>query len=34
MSVYILNDERAKIKKQINESTGSELMEEKSYESY
>jgi hypothetical protein len=33
-SVYILNDERAKIKKQINESTGSELMEEKSYESY
>lgn len=32
--VYIVNDERAKIKKQINESTGSELMEEKSYESY
>ena len=33
-SVYILNDERAKIKKEINELTRSELVEEKSYEEY
>jgi len=33
-SVYILNDERAKIKKEINELTRSELVEEKSYEKY
>lgn len=33
-SVYFTNDERAAIKKQINELTGSDLVEEKSYESY
>ena len=33
-SVYYQNDDRAAIKKQINEATGSELTEEKSYESY
>lgn len=33
-SVYIFNDERASIKKQINIFSGSELIEEKSYESY
>ncbi len=33
-SVYFQNDDRAAIKKQINEATGSELTEEKSYESY
>jgi hypothetical protein len=33
-SVYIFNDERAFIKKQINIFSGSELTEEKSYESY
>jgi len=33
-SVYIQNDIRAKIKKEINEILGSELKEEKSYESY
>jgi len=33
-SVYYENDERASIKKQINEVTGSELTEEKSYKSY
>jgi len=33
-SVYYENDDRAAIKKQINLSTGSELTEEKSYESY
>ncbi len=33
-SVYYQNDDRAAIKKQINEITGSELVEEKSYESY
>lgn len=33
-SVYIFNDERASIKKQINIFSGSELTEEKSYESY
>jgi hypothetical protein len=30
-SVYIINDQRAEIKKQINLATGSELIEEKSY---
>ena len=33
-SVYYENDDRAALKKQINEATGSELTEEKSYESY
>lgn len=33
-SVYIFNDERASIKKEINSFSGSELTEEKSYESY
>ena len=33
-SVYYENDDRAAIKKQINLATGSELIEEKSYESY
>ncbi len=33
-SVYYQNDDRAAIKKQINLVTGSELIEEKSYESY
>ena len=33
-SVYITNDKRAEIKKQINLATGSALVEEKSYESY
>ena len=33
-AVYITNDKRAKIKKQINSATGSALVEEKSYESY
>lgn len=33
-SVYFTNDERAEIKKQINLVTGSELVEEKSYEEY
>ena len=32
--VYRLNDERAKIKKTINEKTGSELTEEKSYKEW
>ena len=32
--VYITNDERSKIKRQINELTGSEIIEEKSYEEY
>ncbi|MAH49824.1 hypothetical protein CMI37_28650 [Candidatus Pacearchaeota archaeon] len=31
-SVYQINDERAEIKKEINTHTGSELVEEKSYE--
>jgi hypothetical protein len=31
-SVYILNDQRAELKKQINLETGSRLIEEKSYE--
>lgn len=33
-SVYFTNDKRAAIKKQINSKTGSELVEEKSYENY
>lgn len=33
-SVYRTNDERAKIKRQINEAVGSELTEEKSYAAY
>ena len=33
-SVYKTNDKRAEIKKQINLATGSNLVEEKSYESY
>lgn len=33
-SVYILNDKRASIKKQINIAHNSELIEEKSYEAY
>ncbi|MGA9340804.1 MAG: DUF6165 family protein [Rhodanobacteraceae bacterium] len=33
-SVYIRNDERAAIKRSINERLGSTLMEEKSYQSY
>ena len=32
--VYIRNDERAKIKKEINLLTNSDIVEEKSYESY
>ena len=32
--VYRLNDERARIKKTINEKTGSELIEEKSYKEW
>ena len=33
-SVYVTNDKRAEIKKKINIHTGSELLEEKSYENY
>ena len=33
-SVYILNDKRASIKKEINLTNNSELIEEKSYEAY
>ena len=33
-SVYLLNDKRAHIKKQINIKYGSEFVEEKSYQSY
>lgn len=33
-SVYITNDERSRIKREINLSTGSELTEEKSYKNY
>jgi hypothetical protein len=33
-SVYMLNDKRAKIKKEINTISGSELTEEKSYTEY
>jgi len=32
--VYINNDERSRIKKEINEQTGSQFVEEKSYEDY
>ncbi len=32
--VYVLNDERARIKKEINIKTGSDLIEEKSYKDY
>lgn len=32
--VYVLNDERASIKKEINVKVGSDLIEEKSYEQY
>ena len=33
-SVYLLNDERARIKREINEQSGSMLTEEKSYSKY
>jgi len=33
-SVYLLNDDRARLKKEINEQTGSLLVEEKSYTTY
>ena len=33
-SVYFTNDDRAEVKKQINMLTGSELVEEKSYQDY
>ena len=33
-AVYFTNDERARIKKQINQKTGSNLVEEKSYQDY
>ena len=33
-AVYFTNDKRAAVKKQINQITGSELVEEKSYEEY
>lgn len=33
-AVYITNDERSLVKKKINEVTGSNLIEEKSYEDY
>ena len=33
-AVYVTNDKRAEIKKQINLATGSALIEEKSYEGY
>ena len=33
-SVYLLNDDRARIKREINELTGSILIEEKSYSAY
>ena len=33
-SVYVTNDKRAEIKRQINLATGSALIEEKSYETY
>ncbi len=32
--VYVLNDERSRIKKEINLKTGSDIVEEKSYEEY
>ena len=33
-SVYVSNDERARIKREINKALGSDLMEEKSYSAY
>ena len=33
-AVYVTNDRRADLKKQINLATGSDLVEEKSYEDY
>ena len=33
-SVYVTNDQRSEVKKLINTTTGSELVEEKSYEDY
>ena len=33
-SVYVLNDERAAVKRQINDRLGSRLVEEKSYQPY
>ena len=33
-AVYITNDQRAEVKRQINLATGSALIEEKSYENY
>ncbi len=33
-SVYFTNDKRSEVKKQINELTGSKLVEEKSYQKY
>lgn len=33
-SVYIMNDERGRIKREINDLLGSELIEEKQYTSY
>lgn len=33
-SVYFINDERSEVKRKINEVTGSNLFEEKSYEAY
>lgn len=33
-SVYFINDERSEVKRRINEITGSNLFEEKSYEKY
>ena len=33
-SVYLTNDKRSKIKRKINETFGSELIEEKSYSDY
>ncbi len=33
-SVYFRNDERARIKREINEALGSQLVEEKSYQNY
>jgi hypothetical protein len=33
-SVYVVNDERSKIKRKINHLTGSDLIEEKSYKEY
>lgn len=33
-SVYFTNDKRSEVKRQINELTGSDLIEEKSYEDY